>query len=228
MQADWGISAGSTPWRPSILKAHQLTGVSLECVDQVDQVDFVCSVSRYMHSLDFFSRLSLCFPCVACVADTSVVAFRSYFFESVKSWECQRQPLCTSFVGTSAARTNFGWLCCLANICPRTSFTFHFGSQICSEHGAVPKASCVHHAFGFEGAAGAMCLGKSGSYQSLSCDLKWIWRRLCVLRFLDYFISASALIVLSGCSAKATSHHIKSPCRLSLSASQTKNTERKA
>ena len=40
-----------------------------------------------MHSLDFFSRLklSLCFPCVACVADTSVVAFRSYFFESVKS-----------------------------------------------------------------------------------------------------------------------------------------------
>lgn len=157
----------------------------------------------------------------------SVVAFRSYFFESVKSWECQRQPLCTSFVGTSAARANFGWLCCLANICPRTSFTFHFGSQICSEHGAVPKASCVHHAFGFEGAAGAMCLGKS-SYQTLSCDLKWIWRRLCVLRFLDYFISASALIVLSGCSAKATSHHIKSPYRLSLSASQTKNTERKA
>ena len=64
------------------------SAVYLECVpDQVDQVDFVCSVSRYMHSLDFFSRLklSLCFPCVACVADTSVVAFRPYFFESVKS-----------------------------------------------------------------------------------------------------------------------------------------------
>jgi len=40
----------------------------------------------------------------------------------------------------------------------------------------VGFASCVHHAFGFEGAAGAI--------------------------FLDYFISASALIALSGCSAK--------------------------